>query len=88
MRRTGRPTTRQRATAPHRTGSDIDVYAHAPSDNAGSEQRQRLQEAAKRRLAARNSRRPRARQNRIGNAAVRRDARALPRVRHSTAWLW
>ncbi|MFH9958467.1 hypothetical protein ACH4OX_30195 [Streptomyces roseolus] len=55
---------------------------------AGSEQRQRLQEAAKRRLAARNSRRPRARQNRIGNAAVRRDARALPRVRHSTAWLW
>ncbi|MFD6244842.1 hypothetical protein [Streptomyces roseolus] len=56
--------------------------------NAGSEQRQRLQEAAKRRLAARNSRRPRARQNRIGNAAVRRDARALPRVRHSTAWLW
>ncbi|GHG19478.1 hypothetical protein [Streptomyces hydrogenans] len=52
------------------------------------EQRKRLQEAAKRRLAARNSRRPRARQSRIGNAAARRDARALSRVRHSNAWLW
>ncbi|MFK4024674.1 hypothetical protein [Streptomyces sp. SM1] len=51
-------------------------------------QRKRLQEAAKRRLAARNSRRPRARQSRIGNAAARRDARALSRVRHSNAWLW
>jgi hypothetical protein len=52
------------------------------------EQRQRLQEAAKRRLAARNSRRPRSRQSRIGNAAARRDTRALSRVRHSGAWLW
>ncbi|MFC8919569.1 hypothetical protein ACFT5C_27810 [Streptomyces sp. NPDC057116] len=49
-------------------------------------QRKRLQEAA--RLAARNSRRPRARQSRIGNEAARRDARALSRVRHSGAWLW
>lgn len=52
------------------------------------EQRGRLQDAAKRRLAAGNSRRPRPRQNRIGNAAARRDARALSRVRHSNAWLW
>ncbi|MEU1669390.1 hypothetical protein ABZ547_38620 [Streptomyces sparsogenes] len=52
------------------------------------EQRRRLQDAAKRRLTARNSRRPRSRQSRIGNAAARRDARALSRVRHSNAWLW
>ncbi|WP_413755073.1 hypothetical protein [Streptomyces sp. MMBL 11-3] len=51
-------------------------------------QRRRIQEAAKRRLAAGNSRRPRSRQSRIGNAAARRDARALSRVRHSNAWLW
>ncbi|WP_306328491.1 hypothetical protein [Streptomyces venezuelae] len=51
-------------------------------------QRKRLQQAAKRRLAAGNSRRPRSRQSRIGNAAARRDARALSRVRHSGAWLW
>ncbi|RSS85574.1 hypothetical protein EF919_37905 [Streptomyces sp. WAC02707] len=51
-------------------------------------QRKRLQQAAKRRLAAGNSRRPRSRQSRIGNAAARRDARALSRVRHSSAWLW
>ncbi|WP_435192122.1 hypothetical protein [Streptomyces sp. bgisy126] len=51
-------------------------------------QRKRLQGAAKRRLAARNSRRPRSRQNRIGSAAARRDARALSRVLHSSAWLW
>jgi hypothetical protein len=51
-------------------------------------QRKRLQEAGKRRLAASQSRRPRSRQSRIGNAAARRDARALSRVRHSTAWLW
>ncbi|WP_432128927.1 hypothetical protein [Streptomyces sp. bgisy082] len=50
-------------------------------------QRKRLQEAAKRRLAARNSRRSRSRQNRIGSAAARRDARALSRMRHSGAWL-
>ncbi|MEF9886775.1 hypothetical protein [Streptomyces sp. P9-A4] len=50
--------------------------------------RKRLQEAAKRRLAASQSRRLRPRQNRIGNAAARRDARALSRVRHSNAWLW
>ncbi|MFD3779774.1 hypothetical protein [Streptomyces sp. NPDC058612] len=51
-------------------------------------QRRRLQDAGKRRLAAGESRRPRSRQSRIGNAAARRDARALSRVRHSTAWLW
>lgn len=51
-------------------------------------QRRRLQDAAKRRLAAGNSRRPRSRQSRIGNAAARRDARALSRVRHSNTWLW
>lgn len=51
-------------------------------------QRKRLQEAGKRRLAAAQSRRPRSRQNRIGSAAARRDARALSRVRHSNAWLW
>ncbi|WP_256105821.1 hypothetical protein [Streptomyces sp. ODS05-4] len=51
-------------------------------------QRKRLQEAAKRRLAAGNSRRPRSRQSRIGNAAEPRDARALSPVRHSGVWLW
>ncbi|MFG2676873.1 hypothetical protein [Streptomyces sp. NPDC048445] len=51
-------------------------------------QRRRLQDAGKRRLAAGESRRPRSRQSRIGNAAARRDARALSRVRHSSAWLW
>ncbi|MFF5861051.1 hypothetical protein ACFY8B_36585 [Streptomyces sp. NPDC012751] len=51
-------------------------------------QRKRLQDAAKRRLAASQSRRPRSRQSRIGTAAARRDARVLSRVRHSTAWLW
>ena len=50
-------------------------------------QRRRLH-VGRRRLAATESRRPRARQGRIGNAAARRDARALSRVRHSTAWLW
>ncbi|MFJ4767500.1 hypothetical protein ACIP88_00060 [Streptomyces uncialis] len=53
-----------------------------------SDQRERLHDAAKRRLAARGSRRPRSPQSRIGNAAARRDARALSRVRHSSAWLW
>ncbi|WP_413751801.1 hypothetical protein NRF20_01245 [Streptomyces sp. R-74717] len=51
-------------------------------------QRRRLQDAGRRRFAVGQSRRPRSRQNRIGNAAARRDARALSRVRHSTAWLW
>lgn len=51
-------------------------------------QRRRLQDAGKRRLAAGQSRRPRSRQSRIGNAAARRDARTLSRVRHSNAWLW
>ncbi|MFD8251304.1 hypothetical protein [Streptomyces werraensis] len=51
-------------------------------------QRKRLQEGAKCRLAARNSRRPCSRQSRLGNAAARRDARALSRLRHSNAWLW
>ncbi|MEU2408560.1 hypothetical protein ABZ609_30190 [Streptomyces rubiginosohelvolus] len=44
-------------------------------------QRRRLQDAGKRRLAAAQSRRPRSPQSRIGNAAARRDARALSRVR-------
>ncbi|MFE7753945.1 hypothetical protein [Streptomyces sp. NPDC057429] len=52
------------------------------------DQRERLQDAGKRRLAARESRRPRSRQSWIGNAAARRDARALSRVRRSNAWLW
>ncbi|GAA3017878.1 hypothetical protein [Streptomyces fulvorobeus] len=51
-------------------------------------QRRRFQDAGKRRLAARQSRRPRSRQSRIGNAAARRDARPLSRMRHSSAWLW
>ncbi|MFH8476970.1 transposase [Streptomyces sp. NPDC018000] len=50
--------------------------------------RRRLQDAGRRRLAAGQSRRPRSRQNRIGNAAARRAACALSRVRHSNAWLW
>ncbi|MET7853788.1 hypothetical protein ABZT48_37635 [Streptomyces avermitilis] len=50
-------------------------------------QRRRLQDAGRRRLAAGESRRPRAWQGRIGNAAPRRDAHALSRLRHSTAWL-
>ncbi|MFD9807615.1 hypothetical protein ACFWZZ_10845 [[Kitasatospora] papulosa] len=51
------------------------------------DQRERLRDAAKRRLAAGESRRPRSRQSRIGNAAARRDARTLSRVRYSNAWL-
>ncbi|AXU16786.1 hypothetical protein [Streptomyces clavuligerus] len=50
-------------------------------------QRLRLRDAGRRRLAASQSRRPRSRQNRIGNAAARRDARALARVRHTNHWL-
>ncbi|MEU3603673.1 hypothetical protein ABZ714_33950 [Streptomyces sp. NPDC006798] len=50
-------------------------------------QRLRLRDAGRRRIAASQSRRPRSRQNRIGNAAARRDARALARVRHTNHWL-
>ncbi|MFF5443241.1 hypothetical protein [Streptomyces achromogenes] len=50
-------------------------------------QRGRLEAAGRRRLATGQSRRSRPRQNRIGNAAARRDARALSRERHSSAWL-
>ncbi|MFJ2307259.1 MULTISPECIES: hypothetical protein [unclassified Streptomyces] len=50
-------------------------------------QRRRLQDAGRCRFVAGQSRWPRSRQNRIGNAAARRDARALSRVRHSTTWL-
>ncbi|MFB6990162.1 MULTISPECIES: hypothetical protein [unclassified Streptomyces] len=39
-------------------------------------QRRRLQDAGRRRFFAGQSRQPRSRQNRIGNAAARRDARA------------
>jgi hypothetical protein len=49
------------------------------------EQRERLQAAAQRHFTAGQSRRPRPRRNRIGSAATRRDARALSRLRHSTA---
>ncbi|AVH61822.1 MULTISPECIES: hypothetical protein [Streptomyces] len=51
-------------------------------------QRQRLQRAGRRRFFTGQSRRPRPRRNRIGSAASRRDARALSRLRHSSAWLW
>ncbi|MER7928652.1 hypothetical protein ABTY96_36845 [Streptomyces sp. NPDC096057] len=51
-------------------------------------ERELLQEAGKRRLAAAQSRRPRSRQNWIADAAARRDARALSRVQHSNARLW
>ncbi|MFB6710425.1 hypothetical protein ACFCW6_37705 [Streptomyces sp. NPDC056333] len=50
--------------------------------------RRRLQDGGHHRFIAGQSRRPRPRQNRIGNATARRDALALSRVRHSTAWLW
>ncbi|RSS34204.1 hypothetical protein EF902_41455 [Streptomyces sp. WAC05858] len=49
-------------------------------------QRKRLQAAGRRRFFARQSRRPRPMKNRIGSAATRRDARALARLRHSSAW--
>jgi hypothetical protein len=48
-------------------------------------QRERLQAAAQRHFTAGQSRRPRPRRNRIGSAATRRDARALSRMRYSTA---
>ncbi|WP_411089221.1 hypothetical protein [Streptomyces sp. 061-3] len=48
----------------------------------------KLQDAGRRRFFAGQPRGPRSRQNRIGNAAVRRDARALSRVRRSNAWPW
>ncbi|WP_019074420.1 hypothetical protein [Streptomyces hokutonensis] len=51
------------------------------------EQRKRGKAARIRRHAAGQSRRPRARQNRIGSAAARRDARALSRLRYSAVWL-
>ncbi|MFF4181469.1 hypothetical protein [Streptomyces sp. NPDC001750] len=51
-------------------------------------QRRRLQDAGRRRFVSGQSRWPLPRQNRIGNAAARRDTRALSRVRHSNAWLW
>ncbi|GAA1545781.1 hypothetical protein GCM10009730_63570 [Streptomyces albidochromogenes] len=50
-------------------------------------QRKRLKAAGIRRFYGAQSRRPRPRQNRIGSAAARRDARALSRMRHSNAWL-
>ncbi|MBK3567845.1 hypothetical protein [Streptomyces sp. MBT62] len=50
-------------------------------------QRERLQQAGRRRFYTGQSRRPRPRRNRIGSAATRRDARALSRLRHSNAWL-
>ncbi|MGW0836557.1 hypothetical protein [Streptomyces prunicolor] len=51
------------------------------------EQRKRVKAAGIRRHTAGQSRRPRARQNRIGSAAARRDARALSRLRYSAVWL-
>ncbi|WP_306324562.1 hypothetical protein [Streptomyces venezuelae] len=53
-----------------------------------AKQRKRLKAAGVRRFYGAQSRRPRPRQNRIGSAAARRDARALCRMRHSNAWLW
>ncbi|MFD9572607.1 hypothetical protein ACFWBI_22515 [Streptomyces sp. NPDC059982] len=54
-----------------------------------AEQRKRLKAAGIRRFYGAQARwpRPRPRQNRIGSAAARRDARALSRMRHSNAWL-
>ncbi|WP_052868734.1 hypothetical protein [Streptomyces niger] len=54
------------------------------------EQRRRLKATGIRRLVAGESRqpRPRPRPHRISSAAARREARALSRMRHSTAWLW
>ncbi|MCX5079176.1 hypothetical protein OHA84_38185 (plasmid) [Streptomyces sp. NBC_00513] len=53
-----------------------------------AKQHKRLKAAGVRRFYGAQSRRPRPRQNRIGSAAARRDARALSRMRHSNAWLW
>ncbi|MGW4688487.1 hypothetical protein ACWEPM_26830 [Streptomyces sp. NPDC004244] len=53
-----------------------------------AKQRKRLKAAGVRRFYGAQSRQPRPRQNRIGSAAARRDARALSRMRHSNAWLW
>ncbi|WP_331758713.1 hypothetical protein OH787_40855 (plasmid) [Streptomyces sp. NBC_01547] len=53
-----------------------------------AKQRKRLKAAGIRRFYGAQARRPRPRQNRIGSAAARRDARALSRMRHSNAWLW
>ncbi|MFJ6053665.1 hypothetical protein [Streptomyces sp. NPDC092307] len=53
-----------------------------------AKQRKRLKAAGVRRFYGAQARRPRPRQNRIGSAAARRDARALSRMRHSNAWLW
>ncbi|MCX5374898.1 hypothetical protein [Streptomyces sp. NBC_00091] len=53
-----------------------------------AKQRKRLKAAGIRRFYGAQARRPRLRQNRIGSAAARRDARALFRMRHSNAWLW
>ncbi|MEU4359313.1 hypothetical protein [Streptomyces virginiae] len=53
-----------------------------------AKQRKRLKAADVRRFYGAQARRPRPRQNRIGSAAARRDARALSRMRHSNAWLW
>ncbi|WP_327321115.1 hypothetical protein OG735_00285 [Streptomyces sp. NBC_01210] len=52
-----------------------------------AKQRKRLKAAGIRRFYGAQSRRPRPRQNRIGSAAARRDARAVSRIRHSNAWL-
>ncbi|MFJ6250673.1 MULTISPECIES: hypothetical protein [unclassified Streptomyces] len=53
-----------------------------------AKQRKRLKAAGVRRFYGAQARWPRPRQNRIGSAAARRDARALSRMRHSNAWLW
>ncbi|MFE5560330.1 hypothetical protein [Streptomyces sp. NPDC056544] len=53
-----------------------------------AKQRKRVKAAGIRRFYGAQSRRRRPRQNRIGSAAARRDARALSRIRHSNAWLW
>ncbi|MET9692637.1 hypothetical protein ABZY81_29975 [Streptomyces sp. NPDC006514] len=53
-----------------------------------AKQRKQLKAAGVRRFYGAQVRRPRPRQNRIGSAAVRRDASALSRMRHPNAWLW
>ncbi|GAA0270677.1 hypothetical protein GCM10010302_05300 [Streptomyces polychromogenes] len=53
-----------------------------------AKQRKRLKAAGVRRFYGAQARRPRPRQNRIGSAAARRDARDLSRMRHSNTWLW
>ncbi|MFJ8363546.1 MobF family relaxase [Streptomyces sp. NPDC093984] len=80
---------------PHQPGLDeqivqaaIDRYTRPLGRTMTADLRKRLHAAARRHFAAGQSRRSRTRQNRIGSAAARRNARAMSRMRHSNAWLW